>query len=102
MLDICHDEMGAELARQWKLPEEIVAILRHHHNPDAAPEQALVRMLYLAEKILPSLGMAECVDPDIAEEDWEALGINPDDAGEIIAQALADSELALQFAVDVA
>lgn len=102
MLDICHDEMGAELARQWKLPEEIVAILRHHHNPDAAPEQALVRMLYLAEKILPSLGMAEYVDPDIAKEDWEALGINPDDADEIIAQALADSELALQFAVDVA
>jgi eukaryotic-like serine/threonine-protein kinase len=102
MLGICHDEMGAELARQWKLPEEIVAILRHHHNPDADPEQALLRMLYLAEKILPSLGMAEYADPDIGDEDWEALGINPDDADEIIAQALADSELALQFAVDVA
>jgi len=102
MLDICHDELGAELAQQWKLPEEIVAILRHHHSPDADPEQALLRMLCLAEKILPSLGMAEYADPDISDEDWEALGISPDDADEIIAQALTDSELALQFAVDVA
>ena len=30
MLDICHDELGAELARQWKLPEDIVEILQYH------------------------------------------------------------------------
>jgi eukaryotic-like serine/threonine-protein kinase len=101
MLDICHDELGAELAQQWNLPEEIVAILRYHHNPDAAPDQPLVRMLYLAEKILPSLGMAEYVNPAISDDDWEALGIAPDNAEEIIAQARADSELALQFAVDI-
>ena len=35
MLDICHDELGAELARHWKLPDDIVSILRYHHTPDA-------------------------------------------------------------------
>jgi putative nucleotidyltransferase with HDIG domain len=102
MLDICHDELGAELARQWKLPEVIVSILRHHHQPNAAPEQVLARMLNLAEKILPSLGMAEYADQQIDDHEWEALGIAPDATAEIIAQARADSELALQFAVNVA
>lgn len=102
MLDICHDELGAELARHWKLPDDIVSILRYHHTPDAAPGHLLARMIYIAEKIVPSLGMAEFVSSAIIDTDWEALGIHPDDTEQIIAQAQEDSELALQFAVDVA
>jgi putative nucleotidyltransferase with HDIG domain len=102
LMDICHDELGAELARQWKLPEDIVAILRHHHNPDAAPNHLLARMVYIAEKILPSLGMPEYVDPEVSEADWQALGISPEDSEAILAKAQENSELALQFAVDVA
>lgn len=101
MLDICHDEIGAELARYWKLPDELVVILRHHHTPDTASEQPLARMIYIAEKIQPSLGMTECVTTEVVEADWEELGINPEDSIEIIARAAEDSELALQFAVDV-
>ena len=102
MMDICHDELGAELARLWKLPDDIVAILRYHHTPDAAPQQLLARMIFVAEKILPSLGMAEYVEPNVDDAEWEALGIAPEDAEEVIAQAQEDSELALQFAVEVA
>ena len=102
MLDICHDELGAELARHWKLPDEIVEILRYHHAPDAAPQQLLARMIFVAEKILPSLGMAEYVSANVSDAEWEALGIAPEDAEEIIAQAQNDSELALQLAVDMA
>jgi len=102
MLDICHDELGAELARQWKLPEDIVEILHYHHTPDAAPEQLLTRMICIAEKIQPSLGMAEYVNPNVDDAEWEILGIAPEDAEAVIAQAQEDSELALQFAVDVA
>ncbi len=102
MLDICHDELGAELARLWKLPEDIVSIIRNHHDPDAESEQVITRMIYLAEKILASLGMAEFVSTEVKDEDWEALGISPDESEEIISQAQEDSELALQFAVDVA
>jgi putative nucleotidyltransferase with HDIG domain len=102
ILEICHDELGAELAKQWKLPDDIVEIIRHHHSPDNAAEQPLARMIYIAEKLLPSLGMAEQVGTSIQDEDWEAIGINPEDAEEIIAQAQENSALALQFAVDVA
>lgn len=102
MLDICHDEMGAELARLWKLPEDIVEIIRYHHTPDKAAEQLLARMIYIAEKILPSLGMAESVDLSIKVEDWDTLGIDPEDVADIFLQAQENSALALQFAVDVA
>ena len=102
MLDMCHDELGAELARHWKLPDDIISILRYHHTPDAAPDHLLARMIYIAEKIVPSLGAAEYVTPAVNDADWEALGIQPDEAEQIIVQAQADSELALQFAVDVA
>jgi HD-like signal output (HDOD) protein len=102
LLDITHDELGTELAKHWQLPADITTILRHHHNPDAIPDQPLARMIYIAEKILPSLGMAEYVDPVVSDADWESLGIDPADAEEIIAQAQADSEFALQMAVDFA
>lgn len=101
MLEISHDELGAELAIQWKLPDDIVEIIRHHHFPDKHAEQPLARMIYLAEKILPSLGMPEYVDLNIKPEDWETLGIDPDDVTDIFLQAKENSTLALQFAVDI-
>jgi putative nucleotidyltransferase with HDIG domain len=102
LLDISHDELGAELARHWKLPEDIAAILRFHHHPEVIPDQPLARLIYIAEKIQPSLGMAEYVSPALNDTDWETLGIDPEDADEIITQAQVNSEQALQFAVDIA
>ena len=100
MMEICHDELGAELAKHWKLPDEIITILRYHHTPKSAPGLLLAQMICIAEKILPSLGMAEYASPDIEDDEWETLGISPADAAEVVAQAQADSGLALQFAVD--
>lgn len=102
LLDICHDELGAELARKWKLPDEIVAILRHHHKPEVDLEQPLARMIYIAEKLLPSLGMSETVKPESTDADWEALGINLEDIDEIIALAQENAATALQFSMDLA
>lgn len=102
LLDICHDELGAELARKWKLPEEIIAILQHHHKPDADLKQPLARMTYLAEKLLPKLGMNETVKPESTDTDWQALGIAVEDIDEIIVLAQEYSETALQFAIEVA
>jgi putative nucleotidyltransferase with HDIG domain len=101
ILDICHDELGAELAHHWNLPEEIIAVLRYHHSPDAAGAafgQPLVRMINIAEKLLPSFGIIEYVAPDIVTGEWEALGINPSRAEEVKEQAEERAEQAVQFA----
>ena len=86
MLEICHDELGAELARHWNLSDEIITVLRYHHTPnvvEAAAGQPIVHIISLAEKLLASFGMNECVDANISDEEWEVLGIDPSKAEEI-------------------
>lgn len=101
LVDICHDELGAELARHWKLPENLVAVLRFHHTPDAADAQAgqpLARMINIAEKLLPQYGIIEYVPRGVSAEEWQALGIDPDNAEEVSAKVMEHAEHMLQFA----
>lgn len=101
LLDVCHDELGAELARHWNLPSEIISVIRYHHTPDAADapkNQPLIRMVYIAEKMLPSFGMSEQVDQGISDTDWASLHISPDQAEEILMQAAEQADQAALFA----
>lgn len=86
MLETSHGELGAELGRHWSLPESVVAVLNYHHTPDdprAAAGQPQVAMACLAEKLLPTFGIAEPVGMEIADEEWRSLGIAPERADEI-------------------
>lgn len=63
VLGIDHAELGAALARHWKLPEEFVHTIRYHHRPHEATES--VRLAYLghmAEMIAAMLGESNSVD----------------------------------------
>jgi putative nucleotidyltransferase with HDIG domain len=53
-----HAEIGARLAEQWNLPQSIVRCIRHHHEPEAAPEaDTLVDAVHLADSIALVLGI---------------------------------------------
>lgn len=98
VLEMSHSELGAELARHWGLPENIVAVLRHHHQPDdaqAAAGRPLVNMVNLAEKLLPTFGSPDRPLPEIAPEEWRSVGIDP-------AHAAAIGEAAREHAREVA
>jgi HD-like signal output (HDOD) protein len=100
LLEITHDELGAELAKHWNLPSEIVAVLRYHHTPDAAEAaegQPLVRILNITEKLLPPLGLREFVGNYIAPEEWAELGIDPGQVGDISEQIVEQANQAAQF-----
>jgi HD-like signal output (HDOD) protein len=100
LLDITHDELGAELAKYWNLPSEIVSVIRYHHTPDdakAAEGQPLVRIINITEKLLPQLGLREFVGNYVAPEEWAALGIDPEKAAEITEQAEEQANQAAQF-----
>ena len=101
VLEITHDELGAELGRQWNLPEEIISVLRYHHTPgvaEAALGQPLAHMIYIVEKLLPSFGIVEYQTPDIRDDEWEMLGIDPSRAGEVKEQIDEQADQATQFA----
>lgn len=98
-LGITHCYIGAQLARHWHLPEEIVTVLGYHHPPyveEAAPGNPMVRLVSLSEKIVPNFGVAEhTCGEKVQEYEWVELGINPADVEDICAQA---NELAVQTA----
>lgn len=99
LLGTSHAELGAELAKQWNLPEEIVDVLRSHHQPEAAVAGlVLARMVCLAEKILPAFGLNERTAAEVLDEEWAVLGINPADAAEVSEQVIEQADQASQFA----
>jgi putative nucleotidyltransferase with HDIG domain len=102
IVELTHDQLGAELARHWNLPEEIVLAIRFHHEPQKSdPTQPLARIINLAEKLLPSFGFNEVIDTTITPENWQVLGIDPDQAEEISAQVAEQADQASQFASSI-
>lgn len=78
LLGASHGEIGARLAAHWGLPPEIIAVIRYHHqpdHPDAAIGQPLVRLINVAEKMLPDYAISEHVIAGITEQEWLQLGI---------------------------
>ncbi|HEX5337919.1 MAG TPA: HDOD domain-containing protein, partial [Gallionella sp.] len=97
-LGITHCYIGAQLARHWNLPQEIIEVLGYHHPPyvdEVADTNPLVRLLNLAEKLLPNFGIAEHTGEPIEEREWLELGIDPAKADELTDLA---NELAVQAA----
>lgn len=98
VLGVSHCLIGAQLARQWHLPEEIVEVLGCHHAPyiaEAAPDNYLVRLTSVAEKLLTNFGINEYCGIEVSEEEWQELGIDPAEAGDL---SDAVNEIALQVA----
>lgn len=100
LLELTHDESGAELATHWHFPEEIVSAIRHHHAPELAghPQgKVLAQLVNLAEKLLPSLGLLETVEMSPDDHGWRSLGID-ESAIEKTKSLVADqADQALQF-----
>jgi len=103
VLELTHCQLGAELARHWHLPEKMIAVIRYHHDPNnehAAIGQPLVKMVNLAEKILPVTGFNERVSAEIKLEEWLALGINPASGDSIIKRILLQVQQANKNELD--
>jgi HD-like signal output (HDOD) protein len=54
-----HAQVGAELANLWGLPEPIQEAIRHHHDPDSAPEahQLLADVVHCADAMTAWMGL---------------------------------------------
>lgn len=49
-----HGEVGALIAEKWNFPPVIVNVIRHHHEPEEAPEEnkKLTSLIYLADLLV--------------------------------------------------
>lgn len=62
-----HTGIGAALARKWRLPEDLISAIEHHHAPDGAPERhrPLAQTVWLSMLVAESLG-ADSTGPNRA------------------------------------
>ncbi|MDB4538595.1 HDOD domain-containing protein, partial [bacterium] len=59
VLGLHHAEIGARLTARWSLPEVLVEVIRHHHEPElAGSDAALAATIHLAEILTQDLAKA--------------------------------------------
>ena len=91
-----HTQVGAELARRWLLPENLIACIEYHHTPSQAPEYHLeVALIYLANRLanLAELHSNNLSDiPPISSNIWEITGLSPDIIEQVIEEAQTQYE----------
>lgn len=77
IVGMSHTEIGARLLQQWKLPEEAVTAVRHHHTPDYRAEDAVyAHMISLAEGLLQRQGVISDADAAPHEITYALLGLD--------------------------
>ncbi len=101
-----HAEVGAEVARSWKLPAGAGAAARWHHDPEGAPpeQRGLVNLVHVANAVAHAIGFgaddAETSRP-LSPAALEGLGFTQSDADELIA-LWANPALAMDEILSVA
>ena len=77
VLDFDHADVGAALARQWKLPLSLEEIIGNHHNPGRAKRYPLeTTIVHLADIIAKAMELGSSGDihvPPLDEKSWEQL-----------------------------
>jgi putative nucleotidyltransferase with HDIG domain len=55
---IDHAMLGAEMARRWRLPEGLVAVIANHHNPElAGPHRSQAYAVHIGDSVMMMLGV---------------------------------------------
>ena len=78
-----HSLAGSELARLWRLPENIVGAIHGHHDPDSGDDGEIGDIVHIAEVLSHALDLGQAEKnhvPDVSEIalvrlglDWSAL-----------------------------
>ncbi|MBF0244734.1 MAG: HDOD domain-containing protein [Planctomycetes bacterium] len=80
VLSLTHAQIGAWLARRWKLSEDLITCIEHHHKPENAPPvyRAMAGIVHVADYIcnLKALGQSgNTVPPPFNQSVWGELGL---------------------------
>jgi putative nucleotidyltransferase with HDIG domain len=63
ILGISHAEAGAEIMKQWRFPDELVATIRWHHDPSkAGGHSTIVNIVHLADMLAYTEGIGTGID----------------------------------------
>jgi len=83
-----HEECAAAIFEAWQLPDSLVAVARHHHDPMAAPEsqRPLAALVNLGANLALACGSTFTLEPATIERNLQAmtlLGLTEEDLNAI-------------------
>lgn len=65
VLDTLHQSLGAQLLKNWNLPEIYCTVAEHHHDESMDGQDIILVMVSLANKVLGKTGIGIVHTPDI-------------------------------------
>lgn len=77
VLGITHEQLGAQVARQWRFPREMMAAIAHHHAPRsvAAGGTALERLVHVAQALVHEFD-AEPLPDALDADAWNEMALD--------------------------
>jgi HD-like signal output (HDOD) protein len=104
-IGMSHDKAGAWLAKKWNLGDEIISVIRYHHNPLSCPNKShvnLIELIHMADYICHNqlLGDSGNPFPSYDHNVREKLGLTPERIGELmvlVKDETAKSDFYLSF-----
>lgn len=104
VLGMHHAEIGARLTTRWSLPEVLVDVIRHHHQPELADEdKELAATIHLAEILTQEVEKAsEDADPnallyEVSEAACDLTGLGMSDLEELTGLLSSEMSRARDF-----
>ena len=104
-IGVDHTEIGTWLGMRWKLPVDLLPVMRSHHDPDSLDleRRELVAVCHVANYVCNSQKIGNSGDafPLYKEGVWGQLGLAEGDVPEIadqILEASEESEILMSFA----
>lgn len=101
ILGTTHCEVGAEVARQFKLPAALAAAITHHHVPAGADarQKRLVEIVHVADVVQAMMGGSDALDSLAYRLDsavLSRLGLDEEDFGCVLIESIVDSKALLE------
>jgi HD-like signal output (HDOD) protein len=93
LLGLSHNELGAWLMQAWKMPEELIITVEHHHNLSYfGPHAEFALLLNLSERLLKMHSMSDADTDEIPDELLVRLGLEEEQVFLIMDDVLSGRE----------
>lgn len=93
LLGIGHTHIGAWLMRSWQMPEEVVSVVREHHNEIYRGDHAsYVQLMIVVDCLLKSYGIGDGPSRSVPPSALNLLGLDLHRAMELTEQLIDEAE----------
>ncbi len=89
LLGVTHAELGVWLMEAWGMPDELVSVVREHHNPEYdGPNSVYVWLTLIANRLLQGAGLGDERNEQLPTTLLAAMGIHEENARQALARVL--------------